>query len=376
MIGRLPIGMAMLAILLFIQGRSGSFAQAGAASSLYVFGLAALAPFVGRVIDRLGPRPVLLANAIVYPSALLLLMLLVERGAHPLWVAACSFLAGASLPPITICMRTLFPRLIHDPGLLQTAYSIDSALIEIVFILGPTLVALFIAVGQPGAAVVAAAVCAALGTAWFVRAPAIRDWTPTPAGLRRSLLGPLRQPRLLKLLAVTLLYSLAFGLFEVAVPAFAALQGKPAAAGVILALASGGSAIGALVYGSRDWPMSLPHQFLLALAMMAAGLIVLSAVSNVYLFAMLSVAGCAPMAPVIAVQSLLVSRLAPRATLAESFTWATTALLGGISAGIAAGGVLVELWSPSLVIAAAGAATAIAGVLSWATLSGGIKDEG
>ena len=45
------------------------------------------------------------------------------------------------------------------------------------------------------------------------------------------------------------------------------------------------------------------------------------------------------MATVIATQSLLVSRLAPRERLAESFTWSATCLLVGISAGIAAGGV-------------------------------------
>ncbi|HYC45437.1 MAG TPA: hypothetical protein VED01_08095, partial [Burkholderiales bacterium] len=61
--GRLPIGIAGLAILLFVQGRSGSFALAGTASALYVLGLGAVAPFLGRFIDRLGPRPVLGACA-------------------------------------------------------------------------------------------------------------------------------------------------------------------------------------------------------------------------------------------------------------------------------------------------------------------------
>jgi hypothetical protein len=74
------------------------------------------------------------------------------------------------------------------------------------------------------------------------------------------------------------------------------------------------------------------------------------------------------MAPVIAAQSMLLSRLAPRAMLAESFTWSTTCLLGGISAGIAAGGVLAELWSPALVMVAACVCTAAAGALAWATL--------
>lgn len=374
-VGRIPIGMAMLAILLFVQSATGSFARAGAASALYVLGLAVVAPAVGRMIDRLGPRPVLLANAIVYPAALMLLLLLVTRQAHPAWIAACAFLAGAMLPPVTICMRTLYPRLVTDPGLLQTAYSVDSALIESVFILGPALVAMFVALHEPAGAVVVAAACAAVGSVIFLRAPAIRNWAPPPTRSRHpSLPAPLRRPPLLILAAATLLYALAFGLFEVAVTAYAAQQGKPAAAGVILALASAGSALGALIHGSYDWPLPLPRQFLLALLLMAGGMLLLAPVSNIYLFAGLSVIACSPMAPVMATQSMLLSRLAPRAMLAESFTWSTTCLLGGISAGIAAGGVLVEVWSPPAVITVAGAAAATAGLIAWVGLSG--RDEG
>src|SRR5688572_15440363 len=261
-VGRMPIGMAMLAILLFLQGASGSFARAGAASALYVLGLAVLAPFLGRLIDRLGPRPVLIANAIVYPAALLLLLLLATRGAHPGWVAACAFLAGAMLPPITVCTRTVLPRLVRDPSLLQTAYSVDSALMEAVFILGPALVAIFVAFQQPGGAVVLSAACAAVGVVIFLRAPAIRSWSPSQASVRPSLLGALRHPRVRALLATTVLYALAFGLFEVAVTAFAAQHGRPAAAGVILALASVGSALGALTYGGYDWRLPVPRQLL------------------------------------------------------------------------------------------------------------------
>ena len=163
MVGRVPIGVAGLAILLFVQSKSGSFAQAGAVSALYVFGLAVLAPFIGRLIDRLGPRPMLLAGAVVYPAALFALVLLVSYAAAWWWIAASALLAGAMLPPITICMRALFPRLLADPGLLQTAYSVDSALVETIFILGPTLIAAFVALGYPGGAVLFAADCAAIG---------------------------------------------------------------------------------------------------------------------------------------------------------------------------------------------------------------------
>jgi MFS family permease len=365
-IGRLPIGIATLAILLFLQARSGSFTVAGAAAASYVLGLAVIAPLLGRLIDRLGPRPVLAASATVYPAALAALIMLVVNSAGAWWVFAAAAVAGAAFPPITICMRALYPRLVPDPGLLQTAYSVDSALVEMTFIVGPLLVAAFVAFGAPITAVWFAAISAAAGAAMFLRSPGVRGWQ-RHAAARRSLLGPLRSPQLLAIFASNTMYAVAFGLYEMAVIAHAAHHGRPAAAGIVLALASVGSAIGVLVYGARDWRAPLRRQYLVAVGCLAVGLLLLVPIENLPLFAIANVLAGLPMAPVIAVQSVLVSRLTPREMLAESFTWTTTCLLGGISAGIAAGGILAESFPPAVILVAAAVAALTAGVIVWAT---------
>lgn len=368
-IGRIPIGVATLAILLFLQARTDSFALAGSAAALYVLGLATVAPFLGRMIDRLGPRPVLSVSAAIYPGMLAALVLLTLYSDSYSWVALAAFFAGASFPPITICMRTLYPRLMPEPGLLQTAYSVDSALVEFIFIVGPALVALFVATGAPLGAILFAAVCAAGGNLIFLRAPVVRNWAVQAASGQRSLIGPLRYPRLRALFAATVLYSVAFGLYEIAVTAFATNRGRPAAAGVILALASVGSTAGALVYGAREWAVPVQRQFIVAVALMAAGLVLLAPIPNLNAFALISVIACAPMAPVIAAQSVLVSRLAPRDALAESFTWGATCLLGGISAGIAAGGVLAEYFRAGWILVLAAVCALLAGAIVWRSLS-------
>lgn len=359
-IGRLPIGIATLAILLFLQDLTGSFAAAGSVAALYVLGLALVAPFLGRLIDRFGPRPVLSAGAIVYPGMLVALVALALAGGGHGWLAFTALVAGASFPPITVCMRALYPRLLPDIGLLQTAYSVDAALVEAVFILGPALVALFMAGGYPAAAVLLAAVCSGIGNVIFLRSAAVSGWGPQPAMARRRLLGPLHSPRLLSVFAANFLYAFAFGLYEIAVTAFAAQKGAPAAAGVILALASVGSAAGVIVYGSRDWKLPVPAQFPAALGLMAAGLLLIAPISNLHAFALANLVACAPMAPVIASQSLLVSRLAAREMLAETFTWSATCLLTGISAGIAAGGLLAEYVAPPWILVSAAASTLLA----------------
>ena len=367
-IGRLPIGIATLAILLFLQARTGSFALAGAAAALYVLGLATVAPFLGRLIDRFGPRPVLSVGAVVYPCMMVALIALALLDVSHGWIALTALAAGASFPPITACMRALYPRLVPDVGLLQTAYSADAALVESVFILGPALVALFVAGGLTHGAVLLAAVCAAAGNVVFLRTPAVRNWAIQPPAGRRSLLGPLRSRPLLALFGANFLYAFAFGLYELAVTAFAAERGVPAAAGVILALASVGSALGVIVYGGREWKSGVTAQFLANLGLMAAGLLLIAPVTNLYLFAILNVFACATMAPAIASQSVLVSRLAAREMLAETFTWSATCLLAGISGGIAAGGVLAEYVAPSWILASAAGSTLLAVAIVWAAV--------
>jgi MFS family permease len=361
--GRVPIGLTGLAILLFVQSRSGSFALAGSASALYVLGLAVIAPFLGRAVDRLGPRPILLVCGVAYPAALVGLALLVLAGAHAAWVSVAAFAAGASLPPVSACIRALYPRLIREPSLLQTAYSVDSALVELVFILGPAVVAACVATGYPEAAIFLAALAAGVGTVVFARAPAIARWTASAAYRPRSWLGALSPSKLRVVFSATILYSIGFGLFEVAVSAHAAAKGTPFAAGIALALTSVGSGAGAVVYGSRHWRMPLPRQFLIALTLMAAGILLLAPIDNLVVYSMVAIVAGVPMATAIAAQSQLVSVLASRERLAESFTWASTCLLGGVSAGIALGGWMAERYAAYWLLVAAAVSTALAAVL-------------
>lgn len=361
--GRLPIGIAGFAILLLVQTKSGSFVTAGIASALYVAGLATVSPLLGRMIDSVGPLRVLRVCLSIYPVMLCVLVGLVAMQAHPVTIALAAYVAGAALPPITICMRTLFPRALNDPALLQTAYSVDSVVVESVFVVGPAIVSLFLAAGYPSGAVLLAAVAAGAGTLWFMRTPAIRHWVVQPRA-KSGQRGILAQRGLLLLYGATLFYSVAFGLYEVGVTAFATQRGTPAAAGIALALASLGSALGALAYGAHHWQMPLRKQFLIALGLMALGALLVAPVSHIYLYMLMNFFAGVPMASVIATQSLLLSRLAPQGMLAESFTWGGTCLLGGISGGIALGGVLAEWIAPAWILVAAAASTATAALMS------------
>ena len=363
-IGRLPIGIAGLAILLLAQSASGSFARAGATTGCYVAGLATVAPLLGRLIDRRGPRAVLLICGGVYPVALCALVASLLASA-PAWVSLpIAAAAGASYPPITVCMRTFLKRRLGDDALLATAYSLESVLIETIFIVGPMLVAGFVAAASAAWAVAFAAACGALGTILFLRSPPFSDWRIEP--LRSAgLFGPLSEPGFLRLLGVILCYSTAFGLVEIGVTAFAAEAGAPALAGVMLGLMSIGSVAGGLIYGSRGWHLPLGRQFALTLAVMGIGIGPLTLVANPWLFAVLAVLAGVVMAPALTIQSMLVARTARGEHSTEAFTWSATGLLAGFGFGLAVGGQLLEAASAAAALAAATSTALAAGFLAY-----------
>ena len=358
-IGRLPIGMSGLSILLLVQSASGSFATGGAATGSFVSGLACTAPVLGRIIDRYGPWAVLVTTALLFPAWLVALVAAVTAETSLLTLALCAAAAGACFPPITVCVRTLLRQRFGDDPLLTTAYSLDSVLIETIFIIGPMLVALFVAVASPRFAIWFAAACGFVGPLLFLRSGTLRQWR-IEARTRGSLLGPLAEKRFVALIVIVVCYAIAFGLTELGATAHANEAGRPALAGVFLGLMSAGSAFGGLAYGSAHWHAPLLRQFSATLAIMGAGLLALAAPWSPLVFSVLCIFAGVVMAPALIIQSMIVAKTAKPEHTTEAFTWSSSALLAGVGLGMAFGGALVEIWHSPASFAAAGAAALIA----------------
>lgn len=159
------------------------------------------------------------------------------------------------------------------------------------------------------------------------------------------------------LIGVILCYSMAFGLLEIGLTAYATERGNPALAGVLLGLMSAGSALGGLAYGSRSWHFPLTRQFALMLALMGAGLLVLALPWDPWPFALWSLFAGVVMAPALIIQSMLVAKTARPEHVTEAFTWSASALLSGVGIGVAAGGTILEYFhSPAVVTVGASAA--------------------
>jgi predicted MFS family arabinose efflux permease len=260
-------------------------------------------------------------------------------------------------------MRTFLKQQLKDDAQLSAAYSLESVVIEMIFILGPMLVAFFVAVASPAAAVIFAAVCGCAGPLLFQRSHALSVWR-IEARSGNSLFGPLTEPGFVPLLLVILCYASAFGLVEIATTAYAAEQERPALAGVLLGVMSVGSAAGGLVYGSRHWHMPLARQFPLMLVLMGLGVAPLAWFATLWAFGPWCLIAGVAMAPALIMQSMLVAKISRPEHSTEAFTWSTTALLAGVGLGLTGGGALLEQWRSPAAFGAAAALSVLAGALA------------
>jgi MFS family permease len=356
-VGRMPTGMAGLAIVLLVRAAGGSYAVAGMVAGAYSAALAVTSPLLGRLVDRVGQTRVLAGCAVA--SALSFGALAVAgRGASPLVLAGLAALAGAAIPPVGACMRALWSGLLGQGGQLQAAFAVESTVQELIFVVGPPLVALLAAVFSPSVAVLGTAVLLLVGTGVFAATPVSRAWRPRRRAADWA--GALRSPGIRAVLATIVLLASAFGTVDVTVVAGAEQLGSRTYAGPLLALWALGSMVGGLVFGSRAADRGPEQRMIPLLALVVAGIALLAVASGlVQLGAGMVLAGLG-IAPAIACLYLLVDRLAPAGTVTEAFTWVTTAFSTGFAIGNALGGSLVHRVGTdrSFLIAAAGIAAA------------------
>ena len=79
-VGRLPIGMMSLSIVLLVSQETGSYATAGAVAASQALAGAISSPLLGRLIDRVGQTPVLVFCGLGFPVAVAGLIVVASSG--------------------------------------------------------------------------------------------------------------------------------------------------------------------------------------------------------------------------------------------------------------------------------------------------------
>jgi MFS family permease len=367
LVGRVPASMGPLSVVLLIESVTGSYVQGGSAAGVFAITTALASPLLGRLIDRIGQTWVLISCGSVFAAAFATLAVTAKHGVAMTLTFGCVAVAGLANPPLAPAMRTLWSAKLNGETL-QTAYALEATMQEVIFITGPLLVALLITTISPAAAVLAAAGLALVGTVSFSTSPSSRAWRGQPRV--RDWAGPLRDRGIRTLVTVMVLLAVAFGLLQVAIAAFAADNGIPGAAGVLLATWTSGSLVGGLVAGSRQWAAPVERRYVALLLLLAATFaLLLLPRTNLQMGTLIVLAGL-PIAPWLSCTYLLVDRLTPVGTVTEAFTWVLTGFLSGQSVGASLAGMLIDTRGPRMALLAAATSLALAvavAVMRWTT---------
>ncbi|MDR7087057.1 MFS family permease [Aeromicrobium panaciterrae] len=339
MISRFPLSMVGLGLVLVVSDRTGSYGHAGSVAAAYVLASAALGPTQGRLTDKLGQAPVLLVVGALYAVGISLTLVAIDRDWETPWVHVCAALAGAVMPQTGSMVRARWTHVVTDRTQLNTAFSIEAILDEVVFLVGPVVVTFLTIQVSDFSGLVVAAVAAAIGSwalaAQRATAPAASEHTSTTrAHLSWFLLG--------RVVFASVGLGVLFGSAEVIVVAFATEEGQRGASGVVLAIWAAGSLIAGLLVGalprSRD-PLKRWRTSLLALSLLFVPLLFVSGL--VWLAVGMFLTGFMISPTLIASASLVELYVAP-SRLTEALTWGTTGLMVGVAPGAAIAGWVVD----------------------------------
>ncbi|MBH2515678.1 MFS transporter [Serratia ureilytica] len=339
LIARLPVSMTGIGIITMLSQVRGSYWLAGAVAATFAFSMALLAPQIARAADRFGQRRVL-PYATGTSAIALLLLLICTRCQAPDWALFVFAALAGGMPSISAMVRARWSEIYRGTPQLHTAFSFESVLDEVAFIIGPPIaVGLSVSLFPEAGPLVAALLLVAGVTAF-----ALQKSTQPPVYTRNSerqraiLAMPSMQILVLALIALGTIV----GTVDVISVAFAEQQGQPAAASIVLSVYAFGSCLAGMIFGAMKIPVPLPRLFLYTAFATAFTTLPLLWVHNVLtLAAVMFVAGLF-FAPTMIIAMGLVENIVPPARLTEGLTWMVTGLGIGVAFGAALAGLAID----------------------------------
>jgi MFS family permease len=338
-LGRMPMAMVNLGVILVVAAATGKYAIAGSVSAVGSLCYAIAAPRVGRLMDRVGQHRVLHPLTALFAAGAVAFIVCAQLRA-PLWAL---FVTGswfiATMPALGTVVRSRWTELLGNSPLLQTAFSFESVADEMIFVTGPAVVTILATQVLPVAGIAVAAVLAVTGS---LLVAAARGTEPPPRPKRESAAKAIRTPGMLVIIAVFAGLGAMFGTMDLSTVAFATEHHHKPLAGLILGTYALGSATGGLWYGARKWRVPLHRRFLITLAGMVAGVAPLWALPSVpVLFGVIFFSGLS-ISPTLIAGFTLIERKVSRELLTEGMALLSTAIGLGLAVGPPLAGKLID----------------------------------
>jgi MFS family permease len=176
-------------------------------------------------------------------SALILLLNTMETRTSILITA---FVLGITAPPINLSVRPLWKDIVPD-SYLRTAYAFDSSMMSTTSVIGPVVITALSLSSRPGFGLGTIAALMFIGGLALSLTPASRDWVPEKKKKGQQRLWRDRAIQLLMFEGCFIGFG--WGVFDVAVPAFATQEGVQHRVAWIFASFGAATVIGGLLGG-------------------------------------------------------------------------------------------------------------------------------
>lgn len=274
-LGRIPLAMSQLGVLVLVSSELDSYGTGGAAAGILAIANAIGSPLAGALADRIGQRPVVLVQSLVGAAGLAGVVLVTDPDASRTLIFAAAAVTGFAMPQVGPLARVRWRPITRDEGdqrrLVDAAFSYEGAADEASFVLGPAMIGVLAIIAEPAGALLAAAVLLAVFGSWFAV-----HWTSELVAKRSTTGGvgsePLWSVAFAVLVVAQLCIGAIFGSVQTGTAVLATADGHAGSAGLIHAVLGIGSVTAGLAI------TALPERILYATRMLvaAAGLLVLS----------------------------------------------------------------------------------------------------
>lgn len=238
---RIAYGMIVLDIFFKAQRETNSIAVAGLALGLNSIAGALTAGVRGMLMDRFGQSWPILILVTGYVAMLIIL----NNATDKTTILIFALVLGLCAPPINLSVRPLWRSVVPESEL-RVAYAIDTASMNLCTVIGPVLATSLSLSSRPESALYFTAACMAIGGYGLAFSKVSRRWRPEIVEKKQLFF----RYRAMQLLAIEGAFiGLGWGLFDIAVPAFATLEKVPHLTAWILGAMGIATVIGGLLGG-------------------------------------------------------------------------------------------------------------------------------
>ena len=332
---RMPISMLYLAIVLFVVAETESYALAGALSMMASVVLAIATPLWSRAADQFGQNRILSITAPVHIIFLGLFVYLVKSDA-PTWswflcvIIFEAFVIGSG----QMVRRRWIHAIGDDRKLIDTAYSFEAMVDEVIFTTGPVVATLIASFFFPEAAIFAAMGFLIVGALFFLSQKRTQPPAhPREPGDDHTLL--IRDRFIQALFIPMMMVGSFFSATGLVIVGYSDEFGVREYSGFFVAIWSFSSGISAFISGSIHWKMNEARRFVysvIALVILTVPIFLAAQIFEGNLFVMavaLFINGLA-IAPLLTAGLSVAERSVSEKRTTEVLAWAIAALnLGG-----------------------------------------------